>query len=400
MTTRPGGLHSQRRASSRAPDAPEALVGRVLDGRYRLEEVLSAGGMGIVYRGVQLSMDRAVAVKVLRPALATELDLMRRFSLEVDVSAQLAHPHIIPVIDAGRDPTGLVYLVMEHFDGMTFREALQGKELTLVEILEVFLQTCDALLEAHEQGVIHRDLKFDNIMLRRQRDGRLHVKVLDFGVAKMLGVDHDLTRNGQIPGTPGIIAPELVDMKRPSSRSDIYSLGVLLYTALAGKAPFSGHNDLELMRAHRYDEVPRLEGHVQAYVPDQLVELVYVMMSKDPDARPQDVVELRARLEALQRTCKTNLLEVESYVPPSLEAPGSRMTRAFSLSAPDARAEDRSFDDRLVFDPEEAANALEARDREGTLLVPASVVAMLSFILLVLVLVIIVLVFQLIRAGA
>ncbi len=398
MTTRPGGLHSSRRAQARATDAPEALAGRVLDGRYRLDEVLSSGGMGIVYRAQQLSVDRPVAIKILRPALAHELDLMRRFSLEVDVSSQLAHPHIVPVIDAGRDPSGLVYLVMEFFDGMTFREALQGKELTLVEILEVFLQTCDALIEAHGEGVIHRDLKFDNIMLRRQRDGRLHVKVLDFGVAKILGADHDLTRNGQVPGTPGIIAPELVDMQKPSPRSDIYSLGVLLYTSLTGKAPFSGHNDLELMRAHRYDEVPRLEEHVQAYVPDRLIELVYIMMEKDPDLRPQDVVDLRERLEGLARTCRTNLLEVESYVPPSFEAPGSRMTRAFSLSAPDSHLADLSGE-RSAFDPESAADVLDRPERD-VLLVPASVVSMLSFILIVLVLVIIVLVYQLIKTGS
>lgn len=312
MTTRPKA--NMKRRGTQPLDAPQALVGRVLDGRYRLGEVLSRGGMGIVFEAQQLSVNRKIAVKILRPTLSNETDLVQRFSQEIEVVASLSHPNIVSLIDAGRDAGGLTYLAMEYVRGQTFREALKDGELSLPEILDVLIQTSDALMEAHDAGIIHRDLKFDNIMLSRHKDERLHVKILDFGVAKLLSRNLNLTRSGQVPGTPGIIAPELIDERPPTPRSDLYSLGVLLYTALCGEAPFTADNDLELMRAHKFDEVPRLEERIDAPVPPDLLDLTYALLEKLPQHRPESARQVRDRLEVLTRRLRQHG-RIDAYEP-------------------------------------------------------------------------------------
>lgn len=314
MTTRPSIHTASRRGSTQPHDAPHALLGRVLDGRYRLDEVLTSGGMGIVFKATQLSVKRTIAVKILRPTLADQSDLVRRFNQEIQVVASLRHPNIVAMIDAGRDAGGLMFLAMEFFEGITFREALTRGELSLPEITDVLMQTCEALMEAHAAGIIHRDLKFDNIMLARQRDGRLHVKILDFGVAKLLSSDIHLTRSGQVPGTPGIIAPELIDELPPTPASDLYSLGVLLYTALRGEAPFTANNDLELMRAHKFDPVPRLEGLLSTAVPADLVDLTHRLLEKKPEDRPPSARQVRDQLNALSRQLRHDGL-THPYIP-------------------------------------------------------------------------------------
>lgn len=304
MSTRPNA--NTKRRGTQPLDAPQTLVGRVLDGRFRLVEVLTRGGMGIVFEATQLSVKRKIAVKILRPTLSNEADLVQRFSQEIEVVASLCHPNIVSLIDAGRDAGGLTYLAMEYVEGKTFRKALKRGELSLPEILDVFVQTCDALMEAHAADIIHRDLKFDNIMLSRHQDARLHIKILDFGVAKLLSKNLELTRSGQVPGTPGIIAPELIDEKPPTPRSDLYSLGVLMYTALAGEAPFTAPNDLELMRAHKFEEIPRLEEQVNQSVPRELLDLTYSLLEKQPQHRPENAREVRDRLEAIARRLRQN----------------------------------------------------------------------------------------------
>jgi serine/threonine-protein kinase len=362
------------------------LIGRVLEGRWRLERVLNAGGMGIIFEATQLSVHRKVAVKILKPTLAAEYDIMQRFSQEVELCARFCHPNIINLIDAGRDAGGLLFLVMEYFEGETLREALQRAALTLPEILEVFSQVCDALTESHGEGVIHRDIKFDNVMLRRLRDNTIHVKLLDFGVAKLLGNSVELTRNGQVPGTPGIIAPELIDMQEPTPRSDLYSLGVLLFTVLCGRAPFEGINDLELMRAHRHEQVPSIRDEVLPSVPDSLLELVYSLMAKEPDARPENAREVRDRLQVIRQEYLAAHPDPPRYQPPSNQYP--------------ERAPDMSLStlEREAFAPPSRIN--RTRDEDVPILVPTSVVAMLSVLLMVCLLVILVLIREIIRGQS
>ncbi|MGM0554770.1 MAG: serine/threonine-protein kinase [Myxococcota bacterium] len=313
MTTQP--RQGDLEAGTAPIDAPASLVNRVLDGRFRLDEILNSGGMGIVYRATQLTVNRNVAVKVLKPTLSSEVDLVKRFSQEIEVVARLSHPNIVTLIDAGKDAGGLTYLAMEFVRGDTFRTALREGQLTLPEMLEVFGQTCDALAEAHQLGIVHRDLKFDNIMLSEHDDDRIHVKVLDFGVAKLLSSNLDLTRSGQVPGTPGIIAPELIDENPPAPQSDLYSLGVLLFTALCGQAPFTGDNDLELMRAHKFSEVPPIEERVSDTVPRELIQLTYDLLEKKPSGRPAQARSVREVLDGICHDLEEKSSDFPMYIP-------------------------------------------------------------------------------------
>lgn len=284
-------------------EAPQSLVGRTLGGDYRLARMINLGGMGAIFRAEQLSTDRRVAVKVLKPSKSDDADLVRRFDREIDVLTRLSHPNIVTLIDAGRDAGGISYVVMEYVEGATFGDVLENGSLTLLEIVDVFIETASALAEAHDADVVHRDLKLENLMVSRQADGRLRVTVLDFGVAKPLESreNFELTRKNQVPGTPSIVAPELVEHCRPSPRSDLYSFGVMLYTALAGEPPFRAMNDLELMRAHKSQPVPDLRGRAATYVPEPLIDLTECLLEKDPEERPGSASAVRRKLEAIRR---------------------------------------------------------------------------------------------------
>ena len=316
MSTRPNQPSGRRRETTRPMDAPQVLVGRTLEGRYRLDEVLNTGGMGIIFSATQLSIGRRVAVKILRPSLTKNPSLVERFQLEVETVAQIAHPNVVKLIDTGRDSTGLTYLVMEFVEGKTLRQALRHRELRLSDILRVFAQVCDALIETHGQQIIHRDLKFDNIMIQRMRDGTIHVKLLDFGVAKLLSQDHNLTEGGQVAGTPAIVAPELVDGAEPTARSDLYSLGVLLFASFAGRLPFTADNDLELMRAHKTEPLPNLRKIVGDQVPEEVVDLTYELLAKDPSHRPRSAHATARRLRRMADRFDEQFPDATAYVPP------------------------------------------------------------------------------------
>lgn len=386
--TQPSDVRGRRRATQPL-DAPQMLLGQILDERYRLDEVLNTGGMGIIFAATQLRVERRVAVKVLKPTLSSDPSLIKRFSLEVELVASLDHPNIVTLLDSGHDDSGLTYLVMEYIEGRTFREALRRHALTLAEILEVFSQTSNALIETHARGIIHRDLKFDNIMLTRMRDGSLHVRLLDFGVAKLLSRDGNLTQGGQVAGTPGIIAPELVDGEKPTHASDLYSLGVLLYTALAGEAPFSAINDLALMRAHKVRELPDLHKIIGRVVPDPIITLTCELLEKDPFQRPEDARVVRDRLDAIVSMMRKRFPEASHYHPP----------RATGFESPTPAL---LFED---FESDESPSQRESEEDEiirkvfkQPVVAPMTVVVALSLMLIILVLVIMYMFFQIIRA--
>ena len=381
MSMGPKQPETSRRAPQRSLDSPELLVGRILEGRYRLDSVLNKGGMGVVFEATQVTVGRRVAVKILRPTLSQTPGLVKRFRLEVETVAQISHPNVVGLIDSGRDAMGLIYLVMEFVEGKTLRQSLRSGDLKLWEILEVFSQVCNALVETHGQHVIHRDLKLRNIMVVRMRDGAIHVKLLDFGVAKLLARDVDLTEGGQITGTPGIIAPELVDGDDPTAQSDLYSIGVLLFTALAGQAPFSATNDLELMRAHKVEPLPDLAQMVGHQVPSYVVELTCQLLAKDPGERPRSALALRNRLDEMARRIQHHHPDATSYV-----AREPALLSTSEVAAAERIAADRMVDElslKVDSDPRSKSREPRREKASDTVINPMVVIASSSVIFVI-----------------
>ncbi|MCU1267953.1 MAG: hypothetical protein JWM21_4271 [Acidobacteria bacterium] len=238
----------------------DPLVGETLAGKYRVEERLSVGGMGTVYRGTHILMDKKVAIKVLRPSLAADEKIVARFSREARAASRISHPHALSVTDFGEDEGGVVFLIMEFLNGRTLKEVIrQDGPLPLTRAVEIMRQIGSALDAAHAEGVVHRDLKSDNIMLLTTT-GADYAKVLDFGIAKIKEgtgeLDPGLTSPDLIIGTPQYMSPEQCSQSEQiDSRSDIYSLGVILFEMLVGHVPFVGDSPTSVMLKH-LQEVP------------------------------------------------------------------------------------------------------------------------------------------------
>jgi serine/threonine-protein kinase len=275
---------------------PDSLVGTTLAGKYRIDARLNEGGMGTVYRGCHVLMDKTVAIKVLRPTLAADEKIVARFSREARAASRITHPNAISVTDFGEDESGHVFLVMEYLSGQTLKHVIREEgPLPLARVVDITRQIGDALNAAHEQGVVHRDLKSDNIMLLDTMTGD-HAKVLDFGIAKINepegNVDTGLTAPNLVIGTPQYMSPEQCSQDSEiDSRSDIYSLGVILYEMLVGHVPFSGDSPTIVMMKHLQEPVPSVLEE-RSDVPASVARVVARAMAKVKDNRYQTVAEL------------------------------------------------------------------------------------------------------------
>ncbi|MGM0557707.1 MAG: protein kinase domain-containing protein [Myxococcota bacterium] len=286
----------------RLDPADDPLVGATLDGRYRIDWMVGEGGMGAVYRGIQLSVNREVAIKVLRTELNDREVALERFFREAKLVSELSHPNIVRVVDFGQDhERDLLFLVMEMVRGVSLGDLLEQGRMRANFALELAYQVCGALTEPHAAGIVHRDLKPDNLLLVPVSDGTIQVKVLDFGIARALERNTRLTATGMICGTPAYMAPEQSRNQELDARTDLYALGVLLYEMLAGLPPFSGQSSLQIMLKHIQEEPARLREILPpSALPEQLEDLVHDMMSKKRDERPQSAHDVRKRIEALR----------------------------------------------------------------------------------------------------
>jgi len=282
-----------------------ALVGTLLGERYRLERVLGAGGMGAVFEGKDLRLERPVAIKVMQPSYAGDPEYVKRFLREARAASKIRHRNVVVVLDYGQAEGRLVYSVMELLAGQDLEEHLRGQpgqRMAWERACGLLMQIASGLRAAHGQGVIHRDIKPANCFLTAE-DDEMVVKVVDFGIAK-LGESQgtqQLTGTGNVLGTPSYTAPEMVLLGGPASpRSDVYSLGVVAYRMLTGRLPFTGKTAFEVMHHACIDPVPGMHEH-EVDVPVAVEALVLEMLAKKPEERPADMGEVRQRLAALGR---------------------------------------------------------------------------------------------------
>jgi serine/threonine protein kinase len=274
----------------------DSLIGTTLAGKYRIDARLNEGGMGTVYRGTHVLMDKTVAIKVLRPSLAADEKIVARFSREARAASRISHPNALSVTDFGEDESGNVFLVMEFLSGKTLKQLIRDEgPLPLSRVVDITRQVGDALNAAHSQGVVHRDLKSDNIMLLDTMSGD-HAKVLDFGIAKINEpdgvVDTNLTAPNLVIGTPQYMSPEQCTQNSEiDARSDIYSLGVILFEMLVGHVPFSGDSPTMVMMKHLQEPVPSVLEERED-LPAPVARVVARAMAKLPENRYQNVSEL------------------------------------------------------------------------------------------------------------
>ena len=288
-------------AVRRVHESAMPLPGTVINGRYRLDKVLGEGGMGRVYAAEQLSMKRPVAIKTLRAHLTADDKQLGRFYREARAISQLTGPHVVRVYDFGVDEaTGSPFIAMERVEGAPLTEvAPNGAPLAPLRAARIAAQVARTLVEAGRSGIVHRDLKFENIMLAREVDGRDFVKVLDFGIAKLLSPDEteSLTDSGAVIGTPRTMAPEQILGEAVDHRTDLYALGCVLHRLLTGAAPFVGVSRIDVVSAHLTSPVPELDASLA--VPGALDELRASLLQKAREDRPQAAEEVLRTLEAI-----------------------------------------------------------------------------------------------------
>ena len=288
---------------------------RLLSGRYRLESTLGRGGMGVVYRGTDLMMKRAIAVKLIRAVDGNELDdeIAGRFLREAKNTARLQHEHIIEVFDLGRSDEGM-YFVMELLEGESLSARLRrAGGLSVGEAVHIGRQIAEALQVAHSAGVIHRDLKPANIMLLSRAGDDDFVKVLDFGVAKSTSNDGEtqLTHTGMLVGTVDYMAPEQIMGKPVDGRTDIYALGIVLYKMLSGMAPFRDAGVPALIHAHM-NTMPKPLIEVADGIPNELDRVVLRCLAKSPDRRYESMAEVARALTASIAPSDDGLVDLSS----------------------------------------------------------------------------------------
>lgn len=300
------------------PQEPEeSLVGTILCGRYGIISLVGRGGIGVVYKARHMLMDRIVAIKMLKRNFASDNTSMLRFQQEAKTASNLTHQNVIGVHDFGISDDGLPYLVMDYLEGTSLADIIREEgAITPERAISLFTQTCAGLHHAHQQGVVHRDVKPSNLMIIQTPHGEC-VKIVDFGMAKLISFEGQeglrLTATGDVLGSPLYMSPEQCTGEPLDARSDLYSLGCTMYEALMGQTPLMGNTAMDTMYKHLkaiplgfHEERPDLK------IPPQLEMVVFKALEKDPRRRYQSMLELQQALEKVDLNQGSSLISVLS----------------------------------------------------------------------------------------
>jgi tRNA A-37 threonylcarbamoyl transferase component Bud32 len=284
-----------------APTSKDAMAGRLIaDGKYRLESVIGSGAIGTVYKASHRDLARTVAIKILNPQYRDDADLLRVFRTEARAASQLEHPNVARVYDYGQEPDGLVYIVMEYLSGYTLGSVIGArKTLAVPRALDIMMQVCGALSAAHDRGIVHRDVKPDNIVIVPIQDDEGQpveiVKVCDFGIAAL---GSGKTVESHAAGTPEYMAPEQSLGAPVTAAADVYACGVVLYEMLTGEVPFTADRPYRIFLKHQTD-APRPPSSLVPGLPPALEAAVLRALAKAPAARFKNARALRTELRKI-----------------------------------------------------------------------------------------------------
>lgn len=308
----PGGVQfcptdGTRLQLGQAPVKAETNLGHDFGGRYKLHRILGQGGLGVVYEAQHVQIGRRVAIKVLREEVSKNETVLERFRQEAKSASRIGHENIVDIIDFGETAYGAPYLVMEMLEGEDLAHLLKReRELPIETALTVLIQCCRALGAAHEKGIVHRDMKPENIFLTSREGNEHFVKIVDFGIAKMNDLEQPgepgrkLTKTGMIFGTPEYMSPEQAAGKPSDHRVDIYALGIILFEIVCGRVPFLGDSFMAVLSQHLLEPVPRVHDlNPAARLPPALDAVIQRALQKHPDHRYQSMDDLARDLESI-----------------------------------------------------------------------------------------------------
>jgi serine/threonine-protein kinase len=266
----------------------DPFVGKIIDGRYEIQQRVGEGGMGVVYKARQMSIDRVIALKMLNQQMAGDQQWVQRFYNEAKACSRLQHPNTIRMFDFGQTQDGRLFMTMEFLDGMSLRDALDRGPIAPQRVVKILIQCCASLAEAHSIGIIHRDIKPDNVFLLNMAGSPDFVKLLDFSVAKLLEGDRMKTQAGVVFGTPQYMSPEQGRGLPLDARSDLYALGILAFEMLTGNVPYNDDNPMTIIQMHLHGQVPPMPDSV----PYSVQAIVRRAMEKDAGRRYQSSGEM------------------------------------------------------------------------------------------------------------
>ncbi len=280
--------------------ADDDLVGQVVGGRYKVEKLLGAGGMGTVYKAIHTTIGHPVALKVLQSKLVNSTDVFRRFRQEAKAASKIGHDNIVSITDFGSLPDGAPYFVMEYLEGEDLATIIERRgAIDWRDAYRIGIQICSALQAAHDAGIIHRDVKPDNFFLTTRGEDENFIKVLDFGIAKLVGDEASIvTRTGVFLGTPEYTAPEQVDGLELDPRVDIYGVGILLYQLIVGHVPFRGDDEFEILDQHMNATPTRpSQARPRSGIPARAEGVILRALEKDRRHRHQSMADFAKALQ-------------------------------------------------------------------------------------------------------